>query len=120
MKNDGQNSNNDNSYVPPEVKTLKEYPPIDAWSGANFQAQLRARIIEVRGQVYFDLREYRTSSEEAGTEGFTKRGVRLKLRDIKRLAYLLPNAERDMQLKLAELIPGWNPPRENPYDRKGD
>lgn len=79
------------------LEVLHTFPNIQEWEGI-VKAALTARVIKRGGKVFLDIREYQKSKLN---EGFTRRGLRLTLTEISRIAALLPEATRMIEEALA-------------------
>lgn len=80
------------------LEVLHEFPHIQDWQGAVVSAALTARIIKRHGKIYLDIREFQKSKYR---EGFTRRGLRLTLTEITRIADLIPEAIKKIEETLA-------------------
>lgn len=85
------------------VEVLVDFDPLITWSGTGYEAETRVRIIQVKGHIFADFREFRSvKNPDTGKMegGYTKRGLRFKTSDLDRLQRIIPR----MMEKMKELL----------------
>lgn len=81
------------------VEDVFVFPNLNQWETKTYKTEIIPRLVKTPAGIFFDLRE---KNEGANFTGYTKRGLRLNLTDIRALIALLPKVETMLKEKLKE------------------
>ena len=99
MKPNSRRGQIDENIKDHELKVLHVLENIHSWHGNAVSGCLTVRIVERRGKIFLDMREYQKTPF---FEGYTKRGLRLSIREVSRIADMLPIATKLIEEELSK------------------
>lgn len=72
-----------------DIIDVEDFGAISNWHNSEIDGKIVVRIIKRRNQHYLDIREHLTFHDSPGF--YTRRGIRITIREIKQLISILPN-----------------------------